>query len=133
VYSDCLGDHGDQPSCMVRSNAWKLMYYSEFDTCLLFNLEEDPMELYDKANDPEYHEIVEKLLARIKARWSAEKMLQGRALEVRDRDLLDHCGHATNSYPVVQELPPEDANQFDFSQLSLNGKSTTLEGEKNDE
>ena len=47
IFCEYSGLLGDQPSCMVRSGKWKLNYYSEFDSCQLFDLDSDP----DERND----------------------------------------------------------------------------------
>lgn len=117
VFSEFLGAHGDQPSCMLREGPWKLMYYSEFDSCLLFNLEDDPAERYDLANDPAQAERRERMLAKIHDRWSAERMLEGERRTRAAKELIESCGHGFFSHSFEPEGPPENANQFDFDQL----------------
>jgi len=118
VFCEYRGAHGDQPSCMVRSGPWKLMYYAEFDTFLLFNLEEDPEEMHDRAADPACAEIAKELLSKIHARWSADRILEGFDRENRWRRLLEQCGHPLIPRPMGHETPPPGANSFDFSQLT---------------
>jgi hypothetical protein len=93
------------------------MYYSEFDACLLFNLEEDPDEVDDRSEDPVCRHVRDGLLARLKARWSADRMLDGEARHLRALRVLQSCGHPLIlSDPPPPEVP-EDANEFDFSQV----------------
>ena len=117
IFCEYRGAHGDQPSCMIRSGPWKLMYYAEFDTFLLFNLEEDPEEMHDRAADPACAEIAKELQSKIHARWSADRMLEGFDRETRWRRLLEECGHPLIPRPIGLETPPAGANDFDFSQL----------------
>jgi len=117
TFSQYVGAHGDRPSCMIRSGPWKLMYYPEFDSHLLFNLAEDPGELCDRGSDPACRAIVEGLLAKIHARWSAERMLAGYAEERRVRDETRRRARAAVPDVVCPAPPPPDANQFDFSQV----------------
>ena len=117
TFSEYVGAHGDKPSCMIRSGPWKLMYYSEFDSFLLFNLDEDPEEMNDRAGDPSCREIAERLLAKVHARWSAERMLEGAARQRRLAQKLRHREETTAPHLVVHETPSDDANQFDFSQV----------------
>jgi choline-sulfatase len=116
-FSECLGAHGDEPSCMIRSGPWKLIYYAETDSCQLFHLIDDPAEMCDRARDPVCREVTQTLLERIHDRWSAEEMRRGKARERRARKVLDRCGHPLIPHSVTNESPPPHANHFDFAQL----------------
>jgi hypothetical protein len=83
----------------------------------LFNLEEDPTEDHDRAADPSCRRIAEELLAKIHARWSAQRMLNGVARQKRVRSLIEGCGHGLMPHSVENRTPEEDANFFDFSQV----------------
>ena len=131
VFSEYIGAHGDKPSCMIRSGDWKLMYYSEFDSFLLFNLREDPDERRDRAGDPACKEVAEKLLAKVHARWSAAEMLEGAARQRRSWKVTSRCGHPLIPHAVEHETPPPDANRFDFSQVpEWEAIRRRVEGEK---
>ena len=117
VYCEYIGAHGDQPSCMLRSGPWKLIYYAEFDSYQLFHLGRDPQEMDDRAGDPACREIAENMIKKIQRRWSAKGMQEGLAKELRARDLIQRCGHAPLPHGVANELPSADANQFDFAQV----------------
>ena len=56
---------------MVRRGPWKLIYYHN-QPCQLFNLEEDPRELTDRAADPACKELIEKLKTEILDGWDPE-------------------------------------------------------------
>ncbi|HUV38628.1 MAG TPA: sulfatase-like hydrolase/transferase [Planctomycetota bacterium] len=116
TFSEYAGAHGDAPSCMVRSGPWKLMYYSEFDSYLLFNLDEDPGERVDRATDPACRDVGEALLAKIRARWSAERVLAGNARQHTAVSALSREERLGDD-PHLHETPPDDANVFDFSQI----------------
>jgi choline-sulfatase len=116
-FSECLGAHGDQPSCMIRSGRWKLIYYAETDSYQLFDLDRDAQEIDDRAGDSACRNVAQKLLARIHARWSAKEMLAGRARERRAQSVIDGCGHAQIPHAVQENAPPPQANQFDFTQI----------------
>jgi choline-sulfatase len=117
AWCETIGAHGDQPSCMLRSGPWKLIYYSETESAQLFHLHEDPLEEVDRVGDPTCQEVVKSLIARLYARWSAQGMLEGRARERRARRLIRRCGHPPIPHAVANEDAPTGANQFDFSQL----------------
>ncbi len=117
VFSEYIGLLGDQPACMLRTGPWKLNTYHEFKSCQLFNMQEDPHEMHDRAEDPACREIVEEGSARIHRRWSAERILQNAEKQNRAKDLIRRCGHGPMPHPVSPFTAPEDANRFDFSQL----------------
>ena len=124
VFCEYIGAWGDQPSCMIRSGPWKLMYYSEFDSYLLFNLKKNPLEMHDLSGDPDYKGIGLSLLGKISSRWSAEKVIRCQA---RESSARNHIMKSKNSAyttlihkPDDPDLDPEpgpEDNRFDFDQL----------------
>lgn len=117
TFGEFIGAHGDQPSAMLRSGPWKLIYYSEFNSCQLFNLEEDPGEMHDRTGEPACRVVRDALLARLKGRWSAERMLEGAAKKSRALRVVRSCGHPMMPHPVPTAEVPPDANEFDFAQV----------------
>jgi len=113
-YGGLLGDH---PACMIRTGPWKLNYYSEFDSCQFFNIDEDPHERKDMATDPKCQDIIRDGLAKIKARWSAYEMRENIDKQERARKLLQSCGHPLAPHVPPHFQTPEGSNAFDFSQL----------------
>ncbi|MDP6779908.1 MAG: sulfatase-like hydrolase/transferase [Candidatus Latescibacteria bacterium] len=119
VFSEYIGLWGDQPGSMVRKGPWKLNYYHETNSYQLFNLDCDPGELDDRARDPECREVVDTLSRRIHDRWSAERILDALDRQTRARGLIRSCGHPPVPHPVPVYEPPDEASQFDFSQLPI--------------
>ncbi|MCZ6633247.1 MAG: sulfatase-like hydrolase/transferase, partial [bacterium] len=117
VFCEYAGLLGDHPACMIRTGPWKLNYYSEFDSCQLFNIEKDPGEQNDRSNDPSCQEIVQTCLQKIQARWSAEDMLDNLKKQARARKIIQSCGHSLTPHPEPRYSAPEGSNEFDFSQL----------------
>lgn len=60
---------GESYHRMVRYGPWKLVYYHGMDP-QLFNLEEDPGEMHDRAHDPACREVVAELTARVLDGWA---------------------------------------------------------------
>jgi choline-sulfatase len=116
IFCEYIGLLGDKPTCMIRSGKWKLNYYSEFDSCQLFNLENDPTERDDLALDSAHQQIVYELKEKINARWSALSMLSKRDKQQRARQLIRAAGH-TEQPPVEHFVSSAQDNAFDFSQL----------------
>ena len=117
VFSEYIGLLGDQPACMVRRGPWKLNYYHEFQSCQLFNMDEDPGEICDRAQDPDCKGIAADLQNRIHARWSAKRMLEDAEKQNRGRDLIRRSENRPAPHPVAPFVPPDGCNRFDFSQL----------------
>ena len=118
VFAEYIGLLGDQPACMLRTGPWKLNYYSEFDSCQLFNIDEDPEERRDLSNDPRYRDVIQSGLKKIFARWSADDILKQTERQARARALIASCGHSHIPHTIPPFAPDIDAvNEFDFSQL----------------
>jgi choline-sulfatase len=118
VYGEYIGFHGDSPAYMVRKDEWKLIYHSEFGSCQLFNLESDPGELEDLAENEDYLHCRDMLLQLIPSRWNAQQMLENRDRANRRYEYLYGCGHPLVPHEVSHGIPEfEDHNEFDFDQL----------------
>jgi choline-sulfatase len=117
IFCEYLGDHGDQPSCMIRRGSWKLIYYSEFDSCQVFNLADDPGEMNDLAGAAEHLALARELLARIHKQWSAKEMLEYGNRQRHSWRLIHTCGHDFLPHAVKHHCAGAEANQFDFAQL----------------
>lgn len=118
VFCEYSGLLGDEPSCMIRADQWKLNYYSEFDSCQLFDLSSDPEERNDLAGNSEYRIIVNQLKSRIDERWSAQAILEAQARQQRASEILKGSGHAPIPHEVEDFVgDPESDNHFDFEQL----------------
>ena len=117
VFSEYCGLLGDQPACMIRTGPWKFNYYSETDSCQLFNIDQDPDERKDLANDPDYQDVIKTCQDKINARWSAQNMLDNLAKQERAKNLIQSCGHSLTPHEIPNFVAPEASNEFDFSQL----------------
>jgi choline-sulfatase len=117
VFCEYAGLLGDQPSCMIRSERWKLNYYSEFDSCQLFDLASDPEERNDLAGKAGCSVIVNQLKERIDSRWSATDVLGTQARQQRATEVLRASGHTSHPHAVENFLAADTDNVFDFSQL----------------
>lgn len=117
IFCEYGGAHGDLPSCMVRRGRWKLAYYCEFDSCLLHDLESDPGETRNRADDPECAATVEELLGAIRARWSAARARERLASQHRARALIAASGHPPLPHDAPSSSPPPDVDDFDFTQI----------------
>lgn len=117
IFAEYCGLLGDAPSCMWRSGPWKLNYYSEFNSCQLFNIDDDPEERRDLASDPDFQSVVEKGLTKIHARWSARDIQENMARQERARRVIRDSHHGPFPHDPPSFTAPEESNVFDFSQL----------------
>jgi len=117
VFSEFHGAHADLPSCMLRKGPWKLIYYHEFRSYQLFNLNEDPDELIDRSNDPECGKIASELLEKTHSRWSGKRVIEAVAAKRRGMNVIKACGHDFCPHPFPQFKVPDGYNEFDFAQL----------------
>lgn len=89
---------------MVRRNEWKLVYYHG-QPLQLFNLEEDPNEVVDRADDPSVASLRDELLADLLADWDPEAIIQ-RMTELRaDNEILKAW---------AQQTRPDDTYRWDL-------------------
>ena len=77
---------------MIRSGDWKLSYYHGLP-CQLFNLEEDPRETRDRAEDPGCRETRDRLLDQVLHDWDPESVLAQMAAMREDQHVLRAWAH----------------------------------------
>ena len=75
---------------MVRKGAWKLVKYMTYDTCSLFNLEDDPREMNDLGADPAHAAKVAELLADLEGICDTEQVTAQSFAD--QKALLDSAG-----------------------------------------
>jgi choline-sulfatase len=72
---------------MIRTGRWKLVHYNGYRP-QLFDLQDDPHELHDLAENPRHAVLREQLLARVTADWDGGTVARRMAKRRRDKDLL---------------------------------------------
>ncbi len=72
---------------MIRFGKWKLIYYHGYQS-QLFDLEADPREINDLADDPSYRDIRDGLSAKILANWKPEAIIADMAAKRESKELL---------------------------------------------
>ena len=84
AFAELGGLRGDAPARMIRRGGWKLNHYHGYDRPQLFDLEADPGEWNDLADDSAHSTIRDELLAEVRTDWSGETVL--RTLETTQND-----------------------------------------------
>lgn len=93
---------------MIRSGPWKLVHYHRHRP-QLFNLEEDPDEIHDLAEDPQYAAVREDLTERVLDGWDAERIEAQWALKAEQATVLRAWARATRPaeqyrWPITTEM-----------------------------
>jgi len=63
----------DKPSAMIKKEKWKLIDYCGYEHPSLFNLEEDPEEIYDLGNKQKYKDKIKELKDELNKKWDSDK------------------------------------------------------------
>ena len=85
-----MGEGFDHPVVMLRRDRWKLVY-SRRDGASLYDLDADPLETRNLANDIAYEEQVRGLIAEIERRWDLDR-IQADVLESPESPPPDPAG-----------------------------------------
>jgi len=112
TFSEHFGTNREQPSRMIRSGPWKLYHYYGEEHPVLFNLDEDPDEWFDLAQDPDpkLTQIRDQLFTRLYQEWDPEYVLKESEILDRDYETLCKWGAAVNP-PHPDTLPVPDAEE----------------------
>ena len=92
AFAELGGVRGDAPARMIRRGQWKLNCYHGYDRPQLFDLDNDPGEWNDLADDTAFSGIREELLAEVRAGWSGETVLQTLETTRDDYRVLEEFG-----------------------------------------
>ena len=111
VIGEYMGEGYDHPVVMIRRDHWKLVY-SRRDGATLYDLEADPLELHNLADDPAYEDQIHVLLAEIEKRWDLDA-IHAEVLESQNRRRLIHSALVQGKVAPWDYEPRSDAgNQY---------------------
>jgi choline-sulfatase len=68
VFGEYMAEGTVGPLMMIRRGAYKFIY-SEDDPCLLFDVNNDPRELEELSQSPQYRQLFDDFLAEARAKW----------------------------------------------------------------
>ena len=87
VIGEYMAEGSKTPLIMIRRGTWKFIYGQD-DICMLFNLESDPDELNNLAEDVAHQTMVQAFLAESGERWDLGKLHQQVLASQRRRRLV---------------------------------------------
>jgi len=95
AYSEFCGHEKDYVQRMIRKDEWKLIFFLGH-RCQLFNLQEDPEELNDLAEDPQYESVRKELTKLILTDWDPNRILQSLKRKKEELELMRAWAKKTN-------------------------------------
>jgi len=93
---------------MVRRGKWKLCFYSNYEKLELYDLESDPHEKHNRADDPSCQQVVEELKELVfNDGWDAEvlKRIDDKLNEYGYYEMIRRYGNTAGSNPLLKDLP----------------------------
>lgn len=76
IASVCSDIKGDNPSIMLRQGKWKLVKHAGYPDCQLFDMENDPAEVFDLGGQEACRDAVEEFKEKLSGLWQEEQMLE---------------------------------------------------------
>ena len=119
IPAEFLSEGVFEPTFMLLRDRLKLLY-SESDPPILFDLNTDPDELKDVANDPTYRAALDEMMSTARQTWDVSALTAGIIKDQNRRRLIDRS-HKIGKPPVWDYQPYTDASQ----QYVRAGKWTT--------
>lgn len=109
IGAEYLSEGVFEPTFALLEGRMKL-FYSETDPLLLFDLEQDPDELNNLAEDPAYKDTLDAMVQKAQSMWDAQA-LKGNIIADQNRRRLIAKAHSLGKAPVWDFQPYTDASQ----------------------
>lgn len=108
-----IGPKYPYPGRMIRRGRWKLIHYEGCEP-MLFNLEEDPNEFNDRAQDPACRDVRAYLHDRVLERWNPDEAQRTLRLRQEGQSLLHDWMEAWEDIPLDEDYwhAPDEATQL---------------------
>lgn len=104
---------GNPAMRMVRQGPWKLVYYHNAG-CQLFNLDEDPHEEHDRANDIDARPVLLTLLRRATEEWDPDAVESELYRRLAYNELQQRWTQTVDPPDPHRWQQPDDALQLDY-------------------
>ncbi|MBX2882647.1 MAG: choline-sulfatase [Granulosicoccus sp.] len=128
VYAEYLAEATTAPIFMIRRGSYKFIE-SDVDDPLLFDVNADPLERKNLANDPAFAELVDRFRAEMNSKWDSATLTKAITLSQKRRRLIME-GYADGTKPrwnhgekpedkVIWYRGEEGYNQWAFAYLPI--------------
>jgi choline-sulfatase len=109
VFGEYMAEGSKTPLMMIRRGTWKFIY-SQDDICMLFNLQTDPEELSNLANEPAHQTTLQAFFAEAAQRWNLPALHQ-KVLDSQRRRRLVYSALTKGKLTSWDHQPFVDASQ----------------------
>lgn len=106
VFSEYLGHGVAGPTAMLRRGRWKVIHHHG-EGAQLFDLDTDPGEFTDRAQDPACREVLKDLLAELESIWDPRELYQRVRRSQRERLLI----RAAETRPAPSDHRADPVNE----------------------
>ncbi|NOY75352.1 MAG: sulfatase-like hydrolase/transferase [Kiritimatiellaeota bacterium] len=93
---------------MARKGKWKLCFYGNYEDCELYDLESDPYEKHNRADDPICRQVVEELKELVFSDgWNTDVLEKSddKLNKHRYYEMISNFGNTANNSPLLTKLP----------------------------
>ncbi|MFH1760243.1 MAG: sulfatase-like hydrolase/transferase [bacterium] len=128
TFSEVVNDrmHPGLPTRMIRSGKWKLWVFGGQEKLppAMFNLEEDPQEMNDLGQNPDFSEIRNKLLDKVYSEWNPDNISVKEQKATADSEMVYKTANLWEN-EEFQNMPPDNTDDelemfpYDVWTLSL--------------
>jgi choline-sulfatase len=131
VYAEYVGEGSIDPMLMIRHQQWKFNF-CEVDPPQLFNLQDDPFEQTNLADDPAHKDLVQEFTLKIHQRWDVARFRQ-QVTSSQQQRLAVYDGLTKGKFSAWDFQPIQDAsnrymrNHLDLNQVEAGSRFPKLE------
>ena len=119
VYGELLGEGTVAPLLMIRRDRYKYIYCTT-DPDQLYDLETDPQELNNLAEQPEFQDLCQTFQAEVKTRWDTQALHEQVLASQRRRRLVDEALRKGRHTPWDFQPYQDASRKYMRNHLDLN-------------
>ena len=105
---------GDNPSAMIRKNAFKMVLHNGFDLPQLFNLDNDPLEDIDLGGNSQYEKEIQELKSELLSIWNPEEADQILKISMQNNRIVNTWSLNTGVEPLEEWRPTGNIDVINY-------------------